>query len=102
MKTFFLKNCVFEISKLRFLNPRLLNSYSLLTINHTSIQLVKKATTDRFVTTLGIRCYFQYEISPLFSTIFSKNVDGRPRKYATVISNLCFTKSSLIYDLSKQ
>ena len=33
------------------------------------------------------RRFFQYEISPLFSTVFQK-VDGRRRRYAIVISNL--------------
>ena len=32
------------------------------------------------------RRFFQYEISPLFSTVFKKN-DGRRQRYAIVISN---------------
>ena len=31
--------------------------------------------------------FFQYKISPLFSTVFKK-VDGRRLRYASVISNL--------------
>ena len=46
---------------------------------------------NRFLTTFGAYSdsgrFFQYEISPLFSTIFQK-VYGRRRRYAIVISNL--------------
>ena len=89
-KNIFSKSLIFEISKILIFNPKSVNLYFLWLVNHFSIRLVNRALINRFLTTLGAysdsRSFFQYEISPLFSTVFQK-VDGRRRRYAIVISN---------------
>ena len=56
-----------------------------------SIKLVKRALLNRCLMILETYSdsprFFQYKIPPLFSTVFQK-VDGRHRRYATVIQNL--------------
>ena len=83
VKIFFSKKLIFEISKILIFNPKSLNFYSVWSINHFSIRLVKRAIINGCLTTLctysdSLR-FFQYEISPLFFDPFPKSWWSAPK-----------------------